>query len=234
MTTATRRVSMPRSWLRAFQRLRTNNAAPTIIGSDSATWRPENRSSKREGRTTADCPGLSARRVVNRKAGGSPRRNAATTQKTAVTSTTRPSSRSTRAEAAVEKNIASTFSRIVRRQCASVMRVSGTSSGGQMPAFPTNRSSPPRNATACCTRRSASPRSPKSAAIAVARRPIDSMSATTAAASAARARYPTTTSAPQRARSRAVAAPMPREPPVTSATLPSSLQNPSDTMAALP
>ena len=60
----------------------------------------------------------------------------------------------------VVKNIESTFSSIVRRQRLSSMSATGTSSAGQIPAFPTKKSKPPRSATVLRNRLSDPSREP--------------------------------------------------------------------------
>src|SRR2546422_6781765 len=117
------------------------------------------------------------------------------------------------------------LSRLARRvpsHCASDIAASGTSSGGQTPWFTTRMSSPPSARAASSTARLAPPGSPRSAWTAtVSFRPLPPPTALiVSSASAFLLRYPTATLAPARASSSAVARPMPRPPPVTSARFP--------------
>src|SRR5688572_7873749 len=107
------------------------------------------------------------------------------------------------------------------------MSVNAMSSGGQMPAFPTKMSSPPNSRIARSNSDVVPAAADRSAACANARTPRLASCCTTSAASVRRDRYPMPTSAPQSASSRAVAAPMPRDPPVTRARLPRRLITPT-------
>src|SRR5512132_1971200 len=95
-----------------------------------------------------------------------------------------------------------------------------TTASRLMPALFTRMSSRPKRATVSMTARPAAPRSVPSAWSAIAQRPVASTARTVAAAPSPSDRKVNRISAPERARSRAIARPIPRDPPVTRATRP--------------
>src|SRR6266850_2491001 len=107
-----------------------------------------------------------------------------------------------------------------RSKSASV--ASSTFIGMTVPALFTSTSSRPKVVTVLSTAFLTASASAASAWIATAFPPARSIALTTDAAASAPLEYVTATLAPSAARRFAIAAPMPREPPVTSATLPAS------------
>src|SRR5919201_3608433 len=91
-----------------------------------------------------------------------------------------------------------------------------------MPAQVTRKSSRPNSFTACSTIASTSALLPTSHATASAL-PPPSLSLPAVSSAGSRSRSETTTAAPSEANRSEVAAPIPRAPPVTRATLPSNL-----------
>src|SRR5260370_24596587 len=100
--------------------------------------------------------------------------------------------------------------------------VSANDFGMAVPALFTSTSSRPNVATVFSTAAATASASAASAWIAIAFRPARSISLTTDAAASAPFVYVMATFAPSAARRLAIAAPMPREPPVISAIFPSS------------
>ena len=89
-----------------------------------------------------------------------------------------------------------------------------------MPALLTSTSSRPSRATVSAISMSQSAQCPTWQAIATALLPVDSRISAAAASHASSLREAMTTSAPACASTPAIARPMPRDPPVTTATLP--------------
>src|SRR5262249_43015064 len=104
---------------------------------------------------------------------------------------------------------------------ASSSRLSSTPPGAE-PALFTRMSMRPKCRAAPCTKFSASSRRVRSAGIASTRHPDSRRISSAVVSSTSLRRAQIATSAPSRARTRAMPLPMPRLPPVTSATLPPS------------
>src|SRR5690349_8845899 len=107
---------------------------------------------------------------------------------------------------------------------ASSSRLSSTPPGAE-PALFTRMSMRPKCRAAPCTKVSASSRRVRSAGIASTRRPDSRPISSAVVSSTSLRRAQIATSAPSRASTRAMPLPMPRLPPVTSATLPPSFRS---------
>src|SRR3954469_1687842 len=132
---------------------------------------------------------------------------------------TRPPSPRTPAAAWVAANTPRTFTASTRSTSSSAVSLKAPTK--PTPALFTSTSSRPNSATVAETADDTAAASAESAWIASARRPRFLICSTTSAARAALCWYVSATSAPSSASRSAVAAPMPRLPPVTNATLPS-------------
>ncbi len=120
--------------------------------------------------------------------------------------------------ACAQRNGPVAFTAKSRFHSSSPTRASGAELA--MPALDTRMSTVPKRAPAAACRRAIESASETSQGTASALAPVWRISSATASISSA-LRAATITRAPASASSRAVAAPMPRPPPVTSATLPS-------------
>jgi hypothetical protein len=134
--------------------------------------------------------------------------------------TIRPPSRIRRAASCMVKNALLVLAAKIASKSSSEHSTSGLTIASA--ALAKTMSSGPSALSASSKRRSTSVGSPRSACTAMAVPPSPVISATTASASVFRLRYPIATAAPRDARPLAIALPIPREPPVTSAAFPSS------------
>src|SRR6185437_4981933 len=130
----------------------------------------------------------------------------------------RPPSLMCRAAAWLATKTARTSTAQRRSACSTV--ASSTGPPIKTPALLTRMSSPPSSRTVCSTAATLAPGSALSARMTSTRPPSASICLATTFALSAAATYVNATAAPSRASRRTIAAPIPRLPPVTSATLP--------------